>query len=623
MFASRIALALLACGVWSAVPSSRALDPALAEWPDVSARPTDVLVYGATPAGVSVAVAAAREGARVTLIEPTRWIGGVLTCGGLNTLDMSRDGRTGELLTRGFFETFHAALGRPSSLTVTDTAATLLRFASRAGVRVVTGVRATTAVVRGGRVTEVRLRSDRGAAGVVRAAQVVDATDDAELAALAGARFTLGREDTGLDRRMMAATLVFRVGGVSWTNVRFGVWRHQLEHSSERMGADTTSAYGFSTVTRRYRPSDPARFALRGLNMGRQKDGSVLVNALQVYGVDGTNLADVARARRDGEREARRVVAFLRDSLPSLFARATFEGAAPCLYVRESRHLLGLTRLSALDVVYGRTFADTVALGSYPLDGQRYRPEERPLMMGHPLAYGVPLSTTIPKDLTNVWVASRSASFDAAAAFSARTVPVQMALGEAVGVASTWAWRANVTNRAVVRDETRLAALLARLREVGAKLESPSLDSPSPDARDARFEAAARLYRRALFGVPPSVRGGLGLREPLLARSLAGSLLAFDGYLARRRGRAPRTDVIDALLERSPSQRFLTRRDLHRWLATYARAADLPFDDRVPPQGRRVVSRGEAAEVLAAAFERFEAFGAREQASRPTGGSAR
>jgi hypothetical protein len=45
---------------------------------------------------------------------------------------------------------------------------------------------------------------------------VVDATDTAELAFRAGAAFTLGREDTGLDGRSMAATLVFRLEGVPW-----------------------------------------------------------------------------------------------------------------------------------------------------------------------------------------------------------------------------------------------------------------------------------------------------------------------------------------------------------------------------------------------------------------------
>ena len=47
----------------------------------------DVLVYGATPGGVQAAVAAARENARVALVEPSVYVGGMLS-GGLSQLDI-------------------------------------------------------------------------------------------------------------------------------------------------------------------------------------------------------------------------------------------------------------------------------------------------------------------------------------------------------------------------------------------------------------------------------------------------------------------------------------------------------------------------------------------------------
>ena len=54
----------------------------------VLAQPTrtDVLVYGGVPCGIISAVAAAREGVSVTLVEPTRHIGGLSTSG-LNTAE--------------------------------------------------------------------------------------------------------------------------------------------------------------------------------------------------------------------------------------------------------------------------------------------------------------------------------------------------------------------------------------------------------------------------------------------------------------------------------------------------------------------------------------------------------
>jgi flavin-dependent dehydrogenase len=41
----------------------------------------DVCIYGATPAGIVAAVTAKQEGMSVVLIEPSRWVGGILGAG--------------------------------------------------------------------------------------------------------------------------------------------------------------------------------------------------------------------------------------------------------------------------------------------------------------------------------------------------------------------------------------------------------------------------------------------------------------------------------------------------------------------------------------------------------------
>lgn len=61
---------------------------------------SDVVIYSATPAGIAAAVAAAREGKTVSLIEPTKMIGGLVTSGLSNT-----DFRSFESIT-GFFLEF-------------------------------------------------------------------------------------------------------------------------------------------------------------------------------------------------------------------------------------------------------------------------------------------------------------------------------------------------------------------------------------------------------------------------------------------------------------------------------------------------------------------------------------
>src|SRR2546421_9679298 len=61
----------------------------------------DVVVYGATPAGISAAIAAGRQGRRVVLVEPTAHIGGMMTSGAW--LSGNRSKEAGGGLARGFF----------------------------------------------------------------------------------------------------------------------------------------------------------------------------------------------------------------------------------------------------------------------------------------------------------------------------------------------------------------------------------------------------------------------------------------------------------------------------------------------------------------------------------------
>lgn len=74
-----------------------ALIPARAA--DPRNRTADVCVYTGNAAGISAAIAAAREGRRVLVIEPSRWLGG-MTGGGLVHIDWGRSEAAGGLARR-------------------------------------------------------------------------------------------------------------------------------------------------------------------------------------------------------------------------------------------------------------------------------------------------------------------------------------------------------------------------------------------------------------------------------------------------------------------------------------------------------------------------------------------
>jgi len=55
----------------------------------IAAKDYDLVIYGGTPAGLTAAIAAGRQGAAVVVLEPSRWLGGMVT-GGLASTDLGR-----------------------------------------------------------------------------------------------------------------------------------------------------------------------------------------------------------------------------------------------------------------------------------------------------------------------------------------------------------------------------------------------------------------------------------------------------------------------------------------------------------------------------------------------------
>ncbi len=67
------------------------------------AKKVDVCVYGATPAGILAAVAAKQEGCNVLVIEPSRWVGGILGVGIKPMQDGAEPKAVGGLPQAAFF----------------------------------------------------------------------------------------------------------------------------------------------------------------------------------------------------------------------------------------------------------------------------------------------------------------------------------------------------------------------------------------------------------------------------------------------------------------------------------------------------------------------------------------
>ncbi|TDA68795.1 MAG: FAD-dependent oxidoreductase [Clostridia bacterium] len=473
-------------------------------------QPFDVIVVGGEPEGVAAAVAASRAGAETLLLERRDGLGGLMTYGMLNTIDMNRDPQ-GKVVTRGLFTEFYQAMSG-EAFDVGEAKDFFARLVGKeAHLQVKLGARFVAPVLAGQTLVGVEVEEQTLLGPKKRTyygRRFIDATQDADLAAASGVPYTVGAEDRDLPGEKMVATLMLHVGGVDWAAIR-----QALNTDADKgTGASNFSAWGFLKEARGYQPQEQG-LRLRGLNIGRQKDGTVLINALQIFGVDGLIPASYQDGMRRGQAEAPRIVAYLRQRIPG-FSQAYLIGTAPELYVRETRHVIGEYQLTINDLLENRDFPDTIAIGSYPVDIQPTSPDNWGYILGDPIQYGIPFRCLVPREVENLLVVGRAASFTSLAAGSARTIPVGMATGQAAGVAAAMSLETKMGFRQMAGDEQAVTELRRRLVAQGAYLEH--FHFPNPDAGHWAYPAVRSLRETGL--VSQGYAASLELDRPVTAR---------------------------------------------------------------------------------------------------------
>lgn len=158
-----------------------------------AAPPYDVVVYGGVPCGIASAITAARQGARVLLIEPTKHIGGLSTSG-INTAESEH---MLHWTIGGFALEFyrrlgdHYGTGQPEFYFESSVAEKVyLDMLREAKIEVRYGVRVDSVEKHGRRIASIRLTDG----STVAARVFVDAGYEGDLMARAGVTCTFGRE---------------------------------------------------------------------------------------------------------------------------------------------------------------------------------------------------------------------------------------------------------------------------------------------------------------------------------------------------------------------------------------------------------------------------------------------
>lgn len=513
----------------------------------------DVIVIGGEPEGVAAAVSAARNGAEVLLVEERSGLGGLMTFGKLNFIDMVQ-GIGGHNAIGGIFKEWHEMVGADSAFEIERAKSAFLELAEKEPTLTLSFNTELKNAVKDGNSTVIgAVLTTQGKEFTVYGSRFIDATQDATFATDAGAPYYLGGEDINLKDRLMAVTPVIHLTGVDWE----GVKRAAKEETFGPAEVTPSVGWGFSELHYDYKPKE-GNTRLRGLNIVRTTpeggEEQFYINALQIFGVDGLDKKSKTEALEKGNREAEHILSYLRANFPG-FENAVIAEPPSELYVRETRHIKSEYMLPMSDIWKNADHWDSIGFGGYPVDVQATSLGDYGYVLSSPVQYAIPFRSLVPLEIENLLVVSRSAGYSSLAAGSARIIPTGMAAGEAGGAAAALSLEKNITFRQLANNEKAIQELRTGLKNQGAMLDHFDLTYPY---EGEWFDGAVQFlmdYGLAVGGYT----NDLGVEEPLntlsFSNMLSMGLLRIDQELHSLH--KSRLDAIYAL--EGVEQQILTR----------------------------------------------------------------
>lgn len=436
---------------------------------------TDVLVVGSGPGGLAAALAAARTGVEVCLVERFGCFGGNITVVGVEGFAWYRHEATVEAggIGREFEDRARdmgAAVPESQSLSyeidsegfkvVAD------RLVEEAGLHAMLHRAFVAPVMDGDRIVGIVVESKAGREAIL-ARVVIDATGDADVAARAGAPVHKTPPED-----MQAASVMFHLAGVDKSAFLAAVRADPQTYRDWSSGEWTVETDGkeddmFSPFLRKpfQKAIDdgviPADLTTIAGTWGAVHDSGELtyMNLVHLAGVDGTDPDSLTRGEIEGRRQAMLAVEALRRYMPGCTG-IRLRNFGMTIGIRDTRKIDAVYNMTGRDVRHEGRFEDTI--GIYPefIDGYGVLVIPTTGRYMH-----VPYRSMLPKGVRGLLVAGRAIGGDRIAHAATRNMACCAVAGQGAGVAAALAVRAD-------RDvaEVDLAAVQAELERQGVRI---------------------------------------------------------------------------------------------------------------------------------------------------------
>ncbi len=387
---------------------------------------TDVLVLGSGPSGFAAAYTAAKNGAKVIIVEQCGDIGGISTSGLMSHWTGSCESplyfeilkRSAEI-NEGEFNNKVTNIIDPEKLKTL-----YLEMLCEVGCKVMLYTFAEDAICDGEKVLGATVVNKSGVTDIY-AKVTVDATGDGDIAARAGAEYVLGRES---DNKMQPATLMFKIGGVDYERAVFlGSFESTYETPNGELQA----------LAKEHIPYPAGHI----LTYKSTLPGVVTCNMTNAVEIDGTVADDLTRANLTCRRQMDDIVKYLRRFVPG-YENCFIISSASLIGIRETRHFKGKYTLNEKDILEAKVFDDYVVKDAYfnfdvhNITGSGLDKTGSQKHFLQKNGYTIPYRCLLPEVKENLLLCGRNISGTHIAHSNFRAMPICMGIGEAAGAAA-------------------------------------------------------------------------------------------------------------------------------------------------------------------------------------------
>lgn len=384
----------------------------------------DVIIVGGGFTGCAAAIAAAREGCSVLLLEQAGALGGAAVNCLVNPFMWCSTVKDGERmeLCRGIFLEICENLKKYGALRGGEFHEEYLKIVldemtEQAGVQVLFHAVLCESAVGNGRVDSVTVITKAGKL-TFSADIFIDCTGDADLAVMCGCPYILGRQADNLCQPM---TLCFRLANID-----------KAAFFTKEGMAKTQEIY------RRWQEEGKTSNPRENVLVFRYiVDNIVHFNTTRVVKKNPVDPFDVSWAEREARKQMLELLTMLKTEHEAC-RNAELLSSAAWIGARESRMIEGEHILTEQELKDCTVFPDAVAAGNYDID--IHNPEgsgTSHYYFREGEYYTIPYRSLLPKGVNNLLVAGRCISSTHEAQASYRVMPIVCCLGEAAGTAAS------------------------------------------------------------------------------------------------------------------------------------------------------------------------------------------